>query len=125
MNTSVQSPRILIVENDFLIPEMVYDLVRDLGYGTARPAHRLPSALSEITKDNFDCVFVNIGIDDQKHGIEIADILKKMRLPFGFVTGYNSSLAERHADVPILQKPFSADQLRDFLVTLVGSVRQT
>ena len=68
---------------------------------------------------------VNIGIDDQKHGIEIADILKKMRLPFGFVTGYNSSLAERHADVPILQKPFSADQLRDFLVTLVGSVRQT
>ena len=43
-----------------------------------------------------------------------------MRVPFGFVTGYGHSLAERHAHVPLLQKPFNAHQLRNLLEKLVG-----
>jgi hypothetical protein len=43
-----------------------------------------------------------------------------MRIPFGFVTGYGHSLAERHAHVPLLQKPFTAYQLRALLEKLVG-----
>jgi hypothetical protein len=40
---------------------------------------------------------VNIGIDAEKHGIDIADVLKDLGVPFGFITGYPHSLAERHA----------------------------
>jgi len=114
------APRVLIIENDFLIAEMINDMVRDLGYTVTRTVHRLPSALKELSKENFDGALVNIGIDEQKHGVEIADILTEMGVPFGFVTGYGHALAERHAHVPLLQKPFNAEQLRELLQTIVG-----
>jgi CheY-like chemotaxis protein len=38
-------PRILIIENDFLIGEMIHDMVRGLGYTVTRMVHRVPSAL--------------------------------------------------------------------------------
>jgi two-component SAPR family response regulator len=118
--TPVFAPRVLIIENDFLIAEMIHDMVRELGYTVARTVHRFPSALKELSKVNFDGALVNIGIDEQKHGVELADMLMEMRIPFGFVTGYGHSLAERHAHVPLLQKPFTAYQLRDLLERLVG-----
>jgi two-component SAPR family response regulator len=120
VSARVFAPRVLIIENDFLIAEMIHDMVRDLGYTVTRTVHRMPSALKELSKENFDGALVNIGIDEQKHGVDIADILTEMGMPFGFITGYAHSLVDRHADVPLLQKPFSARQLRDLLEKLVG-----
>jgi len=118
--SSVSAPRVLIIENDFLIAEMIHDMVRELGYTVTRTVHRFPSALKELSKENFDGALVNIGIDEQKHGVELADMLSEMRIPFGFVTGYGHPLTERHAHVPLLQKPFTVYQLHDFLEKLVG-----
>jgi DNA-binding response OmpR family regulator len=113
-------PRVLIVENDFLIGEMVHDMVAELGYNVTKVAHRLPSALREISKDNFDGALVNIGIDEQKHGSEIADILLEKNIPFAFVTGYGHALEPRHAQIPLLQKPFNLGQLRVVLEAILG-----
>jgi CheY-like chemotaxis protein len=113
-------PRVLIIENDFLIGEMLHDMVAELGYSVTKVAHRLPSALNEISKENFDGVLVNIGIDDQKHGNDIADILLAKNIPFAFVTGYGHALEQRHAAIPLLQKPFNREQLRLLLESIVG-----
>jgi CheY-like chemotaxis protein len=78
------SPRVLIIENDFLIGEMIHDMVRGLGYTVTRTVHRVPSALREIGKENFDAALVNIGIDEQNHGEDIADILMEMGVSFWF-----------------------------------------
>jgi hypothetical protein len=83
-------------------------------------AHGLPSALNEISKENFDGALVNIGIDEQKHGSEIADVLLAKNIPFGFVTGYGHALEQRHAGIPLLQKPFNSEQLRVLLEAIVG-----
>src|SRR5262245_32646335 len=112
MCAAIQSQRVLIVENNFLIADMVHDMVCELGYLATKPAHSLPSAIKEIGRNNFDCALVNIGIDDE--------VLKDIGAPFGFITGYTHAFAERHADVPLLQKPFSAQQLRAFLEMLIG-----
>jgi two-component SAPR family response regulator len=117
------SPRVLIIENDFLIGEMIHDMVRGLGYTVTRTVHRVPSALREIGKENFDAALVNIGIDEQNHGEDIADILMEMGVSFGFVTGYNHVFNERHAHVPLLQKPFNEHQLGELLEALVGPAR--
>jgi CheY-like chemotaxis protein len=114
------APRVLIIENDFLIGEMIHEMTADLGYTVTKVAHRLPSALREISKENFDGALVNIGIDEQRHGSEIADLLAEKNIPFGFVTGYGHALEERHAHVPLLQKPFNREQLRKLLETLIG-----
>jgi DNA-binding response OmpR family regulator len=115
-----RTPRILIIENDFLIGEMLHDMVADLGYAVTKVAHRVASAFNEISKENFDGALVNIGIDEQKHGSEIADILLAKNIPFGFVTGYGHALEQRHAGIPLLQKPFNSEQLRVLLETIVG-----
>ena len=120
MPSNAARVRILIIENDFLIGEMIHDMVLELGYEVTRVAHKFPSALREISKDNFESALLNIGIDDQKHGSEIADILIEKGIPFGFVTGYEHPLEERHKHIPLLQKPFSRVQLRDFLVDIIG-----
>src|SRR5262245_63291004 len=114
-DTPTRAPRILVIENDFLIGEMLHDMVADLGYTVTKVAHRLPSALNEISKENFDGALVNIGIDEQKHGNEIADILLAKDMPFAFVTGYGHALDPRHARIPLLQKPFNSEQLRELL----------
>jgi len=115
-----RAPRVLIIENDFLIGEMLHDMVAELGYAVTKVAHRLPSALNEISKENFDGALVNIGIDEQKHGNEIADMLLAKDIPFAFVTGYSHAMKERHASVPLLQKPFNSEQLRIVLDAIIG-----
>jgi CheY-like chemotaxis protein len=115
-----RAPRVLIIENDFLIGEMLHDMVAELGYGVTKVAHQLPSALNEISKENFDGALLNIGIDEQKHGNDIADILLAKNIPFAFVTGYGHALKQRHAGIPLLQKPFNSEQLRVLLETIVG-----
>ena len=115
-----RAPRVLIIENDFLIGEMLHDMVAELGYGVTKVAHQLPSALNEISKENFDAALVNIGIDDQKHGNELADILLAKNIPFAFVTGYGHALEQRHTHIPLLQKPFNREQLRALLEVIVG-----
>jgi hypothetical protein len=54
------------------------------------------------------------------HSPEVADLLLQMGTPFAFVTGYDVPLEPRHADVPLLHKPFTADQLRALLGKLRG-----
>ena len=114
------APRVLIIENDFLIGEMIHDMVTELGYRVTHVAHRFGSALREISKENFDGALVNIGIDEAKHGSNIADVLIEKGIPFGFVTGYGHVFEPRHEQIPLLQKPFSRDQLRELLEILVG-----
>ena len=113
-------PRVLIIEDDSMIAEMMHEIVHDLGYTVTSTVHRLSSALTEISKENFDGALVNIGVDEERHGMEIADILTAKDIPFGFVTGYSHAQAGRHQAVPLLEKPFSEDQLRNFLIRLVG-----
>jgi CheY-like chemotaxis protein len=117
-----RTPRVLIIENDFLIGEMLQDMVAELGYSVTKVAHGLPSALNEISKENFDGALVNIGIDQQRHGSDIADILLAKNIPFGFVTGYGHALEQRHAGIPLLQKPFNSAQLRGLLETILGPI---
>ena len=64
-NPSLNTPplRFRRHQNDFLIGEMIHDMVTELGYRVTHVAHRFGSALREISKENFDGALVNIGID--------------------------------------------------------------
>ena len=114
------APRVLIIENDFLIGEMIHGMVTELGYRVTNVAHSFGSSLREISNENFDGALVDIGIDEAKHGSDIADVLIEKGIPFGFVTGYGRVFEPRHKQIPLLQKPFSRHQLRELLEILVG-----
>lgn len=113
------SPRFLIIEDEPLIIDLMIDIVCALGYAISGTAHTLSSARQELCKDNFDAVLLDLGVDGER-GPEIADQLLEMRVPFGFVTGYDSPFDERHANVPLLRKPFTIMQLGGLLEKLAG-----
>jgi len=101
-----------------LIAFLVDDIVRELGYGVSATASTIDAARHELAKRNFDAVLLDIGLDGP-YSPEIADVLSEMAIPFAFVTGYREPFEARHADVPLLSKPFTSEQLRVLLERLI------
>jgi DNA-binding NtrC family response regulator len=112
-------PRVLIIEDHVLIASLVSDTVRDFGYAVSATAGTIATARQEVAKRNFDAALLDIVLD-RPYSPEIADLLLEMGIPFAFVTGYDSPFEARHADVPLLEKPFKAEQLRVLLENLIG-----
>jgi CheY-like chemotaxis protein len=112
-------PRVLVIEDQTLIANLVDDIVREHGYAVSALASTIAAARHELAKRNFDAVLLDIGLDGP-YSPEIADALSEMAIPFAFVTGFDGPFEARHADVPLLRKPFTADQLRVLLEKLVG-----
>ena len=111
--------RVLVAEDEFLVSEMICDMVSALGYVVAEQVASLGALRGALAHGHFDCVLL-----DQRLGSEMtvdaADLLLERDMPFAFVTGYLESSEPRHAAVPVLHKPFSVDQLRLTLERLLG-----
>jgi DNA-binding response OmpR family regulator len=112
-------PRVLIIEDQMLIANLVDDIVCELGYAVSATASTIAAARQELAKRNFDAVLLDIGLDGP-YSPEIADVLSEMAIPFAFVTGCDGPFEARHADVPLLSKPFTSEQLGALLEKLIG-----
>jgi CheY-like chemotaxis protein len=111
--------QILIVEDEFLVAEMIADMATALGYAVVARAANLAEARRELASGTFDCVLLDLRLGDELT-VEAADVLLEREVPFAFVTGYTEPAEPRHAAVPILNKPFSIEQLRILLERLIG-----
>jgi CheY-like chemotaxis protein len=107
------------VEDDLVIALMIEELVREFGYAVSRVAGTVAMARLQIAQHNFDAVLLDINMEGE-YQPETADALVEASVPFAFVTGYDYVLEPRHEGVPLLEKPFGADQLRILLEKLVG-----
>jgi DNA-binding LytR/AlgR family response regulator len=60
---------------------------------------------------------VNLGHEDS---MPIADQLKELGVPFIFATGYGEQLQlpERHREIRVLQKPYTAEGIADAVAAL-------
>src|SRR5512143_3591111 len=113
-------PRILIIEDELLIALLIEEMVRVIGYRVSRVAYTMTMARQEFVKSNFDAVLLDINIGG-RYQPEIADFLHDRGVPFAFVTGYDYFIVPRLQTAPVLQKPFTAVDLRGLLEELVGS----
>jgi DNA-binding response OmpR family regulator len=111
--------RILIVEDELLLAEMTADVVISLGYAVSGIARNVAEARDELGRQNFDVVLLDIGLAGYQSP-EIADVLLARGTPFAFVTAYDEATEPRHAEVPLLRKPFGYEQLDLLLRSLVG-----
>ena len=112
-------PRLLVVEDEYLIRMLLEDMLADLGYEVAAVG-TLAEASAFATDGDFQAAILDVNIED-KVIFPVADILAKRGLPFVFVTGYGErSLPEPYAKRPALQKPFQAEQLNAVLDRLLA-----
>jgi CheY-like chemotaxis protein len=117
MTTKSSAPRLLVVEDEYLIRMLLEDMLDDLGYGVAAAVGTLPEARQFATNGDFNAAILDVNLDGQEI-YPVADILAARGLPFVFVTGYGErSLPEPYRGRPALQKPFQAEQLK---ITLAG-----
>ena len=120
-NASAGTPRILVVEDEYLIRMLLEDMLEELGYAVAAAVGTIAEARKIATDGEFNAAILDVNLDGQEI-YPIADILAKRALPFVFVTGYGErSLPEPYRGRPALQKPFQAEQLKRTLAELVSS----
>jgi|SRR6185437_10787560 CheY-like chemotaxis protein len=121
MNESSKAlPRVLVVEDEYLIRMLLEDMLADLGYDVAAAVGTIAEASDLAAKGDFNVAVLDVNLDG-KEIYPVAAILAKRGLPFVFVTGYGErSLSEPYRDRPALQKPFQVEQLKSMLDGLLA-----
>jgi CheY-like chemotaxis protein len=120
-NSTVAAPRVLVVEDEYLIRMLVEDMLADLGYEVAAAVGNIAEASEHASTGSFNVAILDVNVDG-KEIYPVADILAKRGVPFVFVTGYGEgSLPEPYRSRPALQKPFQAEQLKTILAGLLAT----
>ena len=114
--------RVLVVEDETLVAMLLEDMIADLGGVLAGSASRVARALEIIndgsTQIELAVLDVNLGGEE---AFPIAAALAERGIPFAFSTGYGSAgLPEEWRSRPMLQKPFTHEQVKTVLVRAIS-----
>jgi DNA-binding LytR/AlgR family response regulator len=111
--------KILIVEDDVLISEHLKMIVEDLNYDVIDICSSLKSALKSLKSKTPDIAFLDIRMNGIDEGIEVAKELKKLEIPFIFITSFSDkkTLLAAVAQQPVgyIVKPYNKE---DVVLTL-------
>ena len=114
---SLMADRVLLVEDEALIGMMMKNMLTELGLSVVGPYARMADALAAARNGAFDAAILDVNLDGEL-AYPIADILVDRKLPFAFITGYDTqSIDERFAQIPTIQKPIARDALQTVLTT--------
>ncbi len=109
--------RILIIEDDLLIAEMLKEMLMDLNYSVESICKSYSEAIAFLKmKSRIDLVFLDINLSSEKDGIDIAKMLnEEYNLPFIFLSSYSDPVTIKRAvktyPEAYLVKPFSKSEL--------------
>lgn len=120
MITAIENLRILVVEDEMLIAMMLEDMLGALGYAVVGPFANLDSALAAAASEALDAALLDVNLGGRTV-YPVAEKLVERKLPFAFVTGYDSrGLTQPWLDWPRLDKPFRQTDLERTLRRLFG-----
>ena len=120
MSESVK--RVLVVEDEVLVAMLIEEMLVDLGCEIAALSTSLDDAVERARTASFDFAVLDVNLNGHQ-SFPVADVIRSRGLPFVFATGYGSKiLAPAHLDVPVLQKPFGLEELRQ-AIALISAAR--
>ncbi len=118
-----QDLRILVVEDDELIAELIEDMLTEAAYTVVGPFRRFAEALQAAETETFDAALLDIDLAGRPSH-PVAEALTRRNLPFVFLTGYGKgAFAPGYAERPIVAKPFVPKDLLDALTQVVTPPR--
>lgn len=109
--------KIIIIEDDFLIAEMLKRMLIKLTHTVLEVFSSYEEIENYLTNNNdIDLVFLDINLEQEKNGIDIATLLNdKFKIPFIFLTSYSDPKTIKEASKTLpetyLTKPFNETQL--------------
>lgn len=111
---STPAPTILVVEDDDIVRMLIVDVLEELEFSVLEADDGEP-ALKILRDDSkpIDLMMTDVGLRDMD-GQALAAEARKLRptLPILFASGYAENI-DAPADMHVIGKPFSIDQLRD------------
>lgn len=112
---------VLLVEDSLIIAMDAEDILTRLGAESVATASTVPVALDELRHIQPTLAILDINLGSET-SLPIADRLKAMGVPYLFATGYGEQarLPEAHAEVPVLQKPYTIENVARGLGGLLG-----
>ncbi len=103
--------RVLVVEDEAMVSMMLEDMLSDLGCEVVGPAPSLSVGLELARTAEMDAAVLDVNLSGEK-AFPIADVLAQRGVPFIYATGYGrAGLREDDATRPVVQKPYSAQEL--------------
>jgi CheY-like chemotaxis protein len=112
-NRPLQGRRILVVEDDYLVAEVVTEMLEDAGAIVLGPIGWRDEALSFINSDSaaFDAALLDINLHGEA-SYPVADALIRRDIHFAFTTGYGAgALNEAYRSYRRCEKPFREQTL--------------
>lgn len=122
------SLKIIIVEDESLIAEMLKLMLEDMGHKVIGVVHTLLSGQLVIERGGYDLAILDINLHGKMEGIELAQELRELRVPFMFLTSYadKATLEEAKKTVPgaYVLKPFTEEDIyTNIEMTMMHAVR--
>jgi DNA-binding response OmpR family regulator len=112
---------ILIVEDEFIIAEMMKETLQAAGYGCAHAAS-LDAALDAVAARSWAGAVLDIKLQHQLV-FPVAEALRVRAVPFAFSSGLGDAadLPAHFQDVPVLRKPWGEGDLEDIARAIFGA----
>jgi len=110
--------RVLVVEDEFLVAEMIVDIVERTGAAVVGPAANIREALDLIGAGEVDAAVLDWNLAGEP-GERVAEALAEADVPFVISTGYGA-VTGAFADRPLLSKPYPGAMLVDLLRDLLA-----
>jgi CheY-like chemotaxis protein len=122
---SLLGRRVLIVEDDAIISMLLEDMLADFGCEVVGTARRVEEALGVIGATTaIDAAVLDVNLHGTRSDL-VADALAACGIPFVFLTGYGGNgIIDAHRDRPVLQKPFTQQDLVAALARLLANHSQ-
>ncbi|KAA3645242.1 MAG: DNA-binding response regulator [Bacteroidetes bacterium] len=108
--------KVLIVEDEAIIANDIYDSLEELGYDVIEPANTFTEAIEKIVSESPDIAILDIQLSGKKSGIDLATRINDIyKFPFIFLSSNTDqiTLEEAKSVQPLayLVKPFSKEEL--------------
>ena len=108
----LQGLTILVVEDNFLVAEVIRELIEERGATIVGPVPRVAEALHQAETARLDGALLDINLAGE-FCFPVAGALRARAVPFLFLTGYDegSLIPPEFRDVTHLSKPFDAQEV--------------
>ncbi|HEX8443977.1 MAG TPA: response regulator [Allosphingosinicella sp.] len=103
---------VLIVEDEPLIAMMLEDFLDSLGHKVAGTVETVEDAVARVEQGGFDVAILDVHLKGKAKVWPVADRLADSGVPYVVATGgHIEPPPARHADAPVLAKPYTIDAI--------------
>jgi CheY-like chemotaxis protein len=120
MTSQLKGLRVLIVEDEMLVADLLEDMLDTLGAVVSGVAARVPDALALVGDGAFDAAVLDVNVAGTPV-TPVAEALAARGARFLFATGYGAAgVPAAFRDRAVLNKPYRAQDLEAALLNMLS-----